>query len=210
MGWPHSRCSLSVSWMAEWMKKKETQCGTYRFLFQKNEANHDNVYIASNGPIFKEAGNLLKQIEIREKQKKKKFFFNFQNCKGRSIRHIYEQVCIDLAKYIYVGSQFPSNLIFFHTVTWLHLLFNSRTGTPWLWAVSGRQRAGVLTVSVPCSWPWECTWWHWPCRASPPSSCLLPQGFPHWGPFVTCQLTFWAVPSSHIHQTWDRCPLWEA
>ena len=80
------------------MKKKETQCGTYRFLFQKNEANHDNVYIASNGPIFKEAGNLLKQIEIREKQKKKKkFFFNFQNCKGRSIRHIYEQVCIDLA-----------------------------------------------------------------------------------------------------------------
>lgn len=54
------------------MKKKETQCGTYRFLFQKNEANHDNVYITSNGPIFKEAGNLLKQIEIREKQKKKK------------------------------------------------------------------------------------------------------------------------------------------
>ena len=61
--------------MAEWMKKKETQCGTYRFLFQKNEANHDNVYIASNGPIFKEAGNLLKQIEIREKQKKKKKIF---------------------------------------------------------------------------------------------------------------------------------------
>jgi hypothetical protein len=64
------------------MKKKETQCGTYRFLFQKNEANHDNVYITSNGPIFKEAGNLLKQIEIREKQKKKKKIFNFQNCKG--------------------------------------------------------------------------------------------------------------------------------
>ena len=45
--------------------------GTYRLLFQKNEANHDNVYITSNGPIFKEAGNLLKQIEIRENLKKK-------------------------------------------------------------------------------------------------------------------------------------------
>ena len=161
-------------------------------------------------PSLKRLETCWNKLKSEKSKKKKKFFFNFQNCKGRSIRHIYEQVCIDLAKYIYVGSQFPSNLIFFHTVTWLHLLFNSRTGTPWLWAVSGRQRAGVLTVSVPCSWPWECTWWHWPCRASPPSSCLLPQGFPHWGPFVTCQLTFWAVPSSHIHQTWDRCPLWEA
>lgn len=185
------------------------KCGTYRILFQKNEAHHDNVYITSNGPIFKEAGNLLKWIEIREKLKKI-FFFHFQNCKGRSIRHIYEQVCIDLAKYIYVGSQFPSDLIFFSTVTWLRLLFNSCTGIPRFWADSGRQKAGVLPVTVPCSWPWECTWWRWPCRASPPSSCLPPQGFPRWGPSVTCQLTFWAVPSSHIHRTWDRCPLWEA
>lgn len=136
MRWQHSRCSLSVSWRAEWVRKKEMKCGTYRLLFQKNEANHDNVYITSNGPIFKEAGNLLKQIEIREN------FFNFQNCKGRSIGHIYEQVCIDLTKYIYVGSQFPSNLIFFNKIRWLHLLFNSRTGMPWFWAVWGKQRAG--------------------------------------------------------------------
>lgn len=74
-----------------------------------------------------------------------------------------------------------------------------------------RQAKGwVLTVSVPCSWPWGCTWWRWPWCVSPPFSCLLPQGFPRWGPSVTCQLIFWAVPSSHIHQTWDRCPLWEA
>lgn len=62
------------------MNEKEMKCGTYRILSQKNEAHHDNVYITSNGPIFKEAGNLLKWIEIREKLKKK-FFFHFQNCK---------------------------------------------------------------------------------------------------------------------------------
>lgn len=62
--------------MAEWMKKKEMKCGTYRILFQKNEAHHDNVYITSNGPIFKEAGNLLKWIEIREKFKKNFFLIS--------------------------------------------------------------------------------------------------------------------------------------
>lgn len=32
-------------------------------------------------------------------------------------------------------------------------------GIPRFWADSGRQKAGVLPVAVPCSWPWECTWW---------------------------------------------------
>lgn len=63
---------------------------------------------------------------------------------------------------------------------------------------------------LPCSWLWECTWWRSPCRAFPPFSCLLPQGFPHLGPFVTSQLIFWVSLCSRIHQTWDRCPLWEA
>ena len=40
---------------------KQMKFGTYRFLFQKNKADYNNVYITSNGPIFKEAGNLLQQ-----------------------------------------------------------------------------------------------------------------------------------------------------
>ena len=75
-------------------------------------------------------------------------FENFQNCQGRSIRHIYKHVCFDFTKYMYVWSQFPPNLIFFNRIMWLHLLFNPCEGIPWFLAILERQGVGVLTISL--------------------------------------------------------------
>lgn len=47
--------------------KKSMKFATYRFLFQKNEAHHNNVYITSNGPVFKQAGNLLEHAKSKTK-----------------------------------------------------------------------------------------------------------------------------------------------
>lgn len=185
--------SLSVPWMAEWMKKKkEMKCGTYRILFQKNEAHHDNVYITSNGPIFKEAGNLLKWIEIRERIKKIFFFFLIsKTAKGRSIRHILTSMHWFAQIYLCRKYQFPSRLNFQYSHV-ARLLFNSCGRFPRFWADSGRRRRVlpvsitkclavrmyVVTLALPC---FSTIFLSATTRVS------------RWGPSVTCQLTFWAV-----------------
>lgn len=66
--------------------KESVKFAAYRFLFQKNEAHHHDVYITSNGPVFKQAGNLLEQLKADIHKSE-----NCQNGRGKT----YE-------KYLYV------------------------------------------------------------------------------------------------------------
>lgn len=91
---------------------------TYRFLLQKNEAHHNNVYITSNGPVFKEAGNLLEHAKSKTKSE------SFQNWGGgKPISNIYMYKGFSFTKSMYNEANF-STFFSLKKNTGLHPLVN--------------------------------------------------------------------------------------